>query len=49
MPMAFQNSKTATPPINTTFIKMGESPQICREHVHTGRPHTSIIEDNSTF
>ena len=22
------------------FINMGEAPPVCREHVHTGRPHT---------
>ena len=26
---------------------MGESPPVCREHFHTGRPHTRI--DNRVF
>ena len=27
---------------NTIFIKMQETLPVCREHVHTGRPHTRI-------
>ena len=50
--MASKNNTTVAPPppiiINTIFIKMGESPPICRgEQVHTGRTHTRI--DNSVF
>ena len=31
----------------TLFINIGEDSPVCREHVHTGRPHTRI--DNSIF
>ena len=32
---------------SSVFIKMRETPPVCREHVHTGRPHKII--DNSIF
>ena len=47
--MACKNNTTVAPPINTIFIKMGESPPICREHIHTGRPHTQIIDKKAAF
>ena len=47
--MACENNTTVAPPNQYHFYQNGESPPVCREHVDTGRPHTSIIEHNTLF
>ena len=42
-----EQASPSSPPKKENYIEMGETPPVCREHVHTGIPHTKTYNKSN--